>query len=94
MTGVQTCALPICKWQNFELSAERAQSLFIPEGFAHGFLTLSKEATLIYAVSCPRCQAAEQLIRWDDPDLAIPWPVECPILSERDAQAKFWKCDR
>ncbi len=79
------------RWQSFDLSAKSEQSLYIPEDFAHGFLTLSKEATLIYAVSSPRCQQAEQVIRWDDPDLAIPWPVPCPILSERDAQASAWK---
>lgn len=73
------------KWQSFELSAENAQCLFIPEGFAHGFLTVSAEATLIYAVNRSRCVNAEKVIRWDNPQLAIPWPVKLPILSARDA---------
>jgi dTDP-4-dehydrorhamnose 3,5-epimerase len=79
------------KWQGYELSEDNPQSLYIPEDFAHGFLTTSPTATLIYAVNCARHAESEQIIRWDDPDLAIPWPVECPILSGRDAQASLWK---
>ncbi len=73
------------QWQAFELSAEKPQTLYIPEGFAHGFLTISRGATLIYAVSRPRCVDAERVIRWDDPTLNIPWPIKPPILSDRDA---------
>lgn len=76
------------RWQSYELSEKTPESLYIPEGFAHGFLTMSPTATLIYAVSCARHAESEQIIRWDDPDLAIAWPLEqAPILSDRDAEA-------
>ncbi|NWK57275.1 dTDP-4-dehydrorhamnose 3,5-epimerase [Verrucomicrobiaceae bacterium N1E253] len=77
------------RWQGFELSADEPQALFISEGFAHGFVTLSEEAELIYAVSRPRHESSERVLRWDDPDLAIPWPVEGPSLSERDHLASL-----
>ena len=77
------------QWQSFELSADNPQALFIPEGFAHGFLTMTEEATVIYAVNRSRCVESERVIRWDDPQLAIPWPAARPILSDKDASAYF-----
>jgi dTDP-4-dehydrorhamnose 3,5-epimerase len=81
------------EWQSFELSGENPQVLYIPEGFSHGVLTTSKNATLIYAVNRPRHIAGEKIIRWDDPRFAIPWPIKTPILSERDAGAEDWPDD-
>lgn len=74
------------KWVALELSAENRKIAYIPAGFAHGFQTLTDGAELLYHISelfRPDCTRG---VRWDDPDLAIPWP-RAPerILSPRDA---------
>lgn len=73
------------RWVGATLSAENHQQLWVPEGFAHGFLVLSDSAcslyksTEYYAPSCERC------VRWDDPALNIAWPLDAaPILSDKD----------
>ena len=70
-----------------ELSAENRRQLYLPQGFAHGFVALSEEAVVQYKCDQYYHPAAERGIRWDDPTLAIPWPVTPSeaILSERDA---------
>ena len=77
------------KWVGFELSEDNKLMLWIPKGFAHGFLTLSEEAEVIYKVSggeyAPDYEAG---IRWNDPDIGIKWPLDGePILSEKDKKA-------
>ncbi len=67
-----------------ELSEENHHMLYIPEGFAHGFLVLSQEADLLYAVSEEYSPEHERGIIWNDPEIGIPWPDREPILSERD----------
>lgn len=75
-------------WKSFPLSAEKPQTLYIPEGFAHGFYTESETALIVYAVSSPRCATSEKVLAWDDPQLAIPWPSQFPTLSARDAKGQ------
>ena len=60
------------------------QTVFIPAGFAHGFAVLSEIAEVVYKTSCVYHPAAEGGVAWDDPALAIPWPVSAPVLSARD----------
>jgi dTDP-4-dehydrorhamnose 3,5-epimerase len=74
------------RWQGVTLSAENGRQLFIPEGFAHGFAVTSAEAVFTY--KCARYYDAELewTVRWDDPALAISWPVTKPILSEKDRE--------
>jgi dTDP-4-dehydrorhamnose 3,5-epimerase len=69
-----------------ELSGENGQMLWIPVGFGHGFAVLSEEAGFAYKVTDYYSQAGERTILWDDPDLAIPWPVSTAdaIVSEKD----------
>ena len=69
-----------------ELSEDNKRQFFIPRGFAHGFLVLSEEAIFTYKVDNPYAPQAEAGIRWDDPQLAIPWPIapEQVITSEKD----------
>lgn len=75
-----------------ELSAEGARQLWVPPGFAHGFCVLSDYADCVYKCTARYDHKAEYAIRWDDPDLAIKWPVTTPILSQRDSAAP-WLAD-
>lgn len=77
------------KWTSVVLSSDNNRQLFVPEGFAHGFLVTSEEALVNYKCTGPYHKGAEHGIRWDDPDLAIKWPVENPILSPKDGNAPF-----
>ncbi|CAB3701713.1 dTDP-4-dehydrorhamnose 3,5-epimerase [Achromobacter denitrificans] len=73
------------KWVAAILSAENKRQLWIPEGFAHGFLTLSNSADVLYKATDYYAPQHQRCIRWDDPALAIPWPCQqTPLLSEKD----------
>ena len=72
------------KWFGVELSEENHKMLYIPDGFAHGFQTLEDDSEVIYQISEFYNKEAERGIRWDDPTLAIKWPLETTIISERD----------
>jgi dTDP-4-dehydrorhamnose 3,5-epimerase len=73
------------KWFGFTLSAKDYTQLYIPEGFAHGFCVMSDTAVFLYKCSDYYAPKEERGIRWDDPSLAIEWPVTEPVLSEKDA---------
>lgn len=75
------------QWQGFRLSAENRRMLYIPKEFAHGFLVLSGEAVVHYLCGDRHDPASEDGILWNDPELAIDWPLEsgaAPGLSDRD----------
>ncbi len=75
-----------------ELSAENKRMLWIPEGFAHGFVVLSEAAEFLYKTTDYWHPEHERCIRWDDPDLAIDWKLLAnPILSIKDAQGQLLK---
>jgi len=80
------------KFAGFHLKPRNAagelELLWIPEGFAHGFLVLSKTAEVLYKTTAGYFPEGERCIRWDDPTLAIPWPIEglTPSVSAKDAQ--------
>lgn len=75
-------------WVGTTLSAENKQQLWIPEGFAHGFITLSDSAEFVYKTTHYYSPADDASIRWDDPDIDIHWPgVSSPLISEKDQQA-------
>jgi len=69
-----------------ELSAENRRMLWIPEGFAHGFLVLSDQADVLYKTTDFYAPEHERTLLWNDPGLAIPWPTAQPILSAKDQQ--------
>jgi dTDP-4-dehydrorhamnose 3,5-epimerase len=76
------------RWVGVELSAENRRQLYVPCGFAHGFLVLSDDALVSYKVSGGWHPEAELAVRWDDPAIGIAWPLErAPTLSPRDAAA-------
>ena len=72
-------------WKGFELSAENGAILYVPEGFAHGFQTLTDGAEVIYHVTAPYTPAAEGGVRWDDPAFGIAWPLPVSVISDKDA---------
>ena len=76
-----------------ELSEENKRQFFIPRGFAHGFLVLSEEAIFTYKVDNPYAPQAEAGIRWNDPDLAIEWPIDFSKVqtSEKDLKQPLFK---
>lgn len=73
------------RWEGFELTADNGCSLYVPMGFAHGFVTLSDESDLIYQVSHPYTPSAEGGLRYNDPAISIEWPVKISLVSPRDA---------
>jgi len=75
------------KWTAVVLSAENKRHFWIPEGFAHGFVTLSERAVFTYLCTATYDAKADAGVRWDDPALAIDWPVSAPLLSDKDARA-------
>lgn len=74
------------QWEGVELSGENKHQLYIPKGFAHGFLVLSDYAIFQYKVDAPWNRESEACIRWNDPTLAIDWPLPESelIISEKD----------
>ncbi|MBI5241688.1 MAG: dTDP-4-dehydrorhamnose 3,5-epimerase [Elusimicrobia bacterium] len=73
------------QWASVELSDEGNRMLWIPAGFAHGFCALSGQADVLYKVTDYWTPEVDAGIRWDDPTLAIPWPVARPIVTAKDA---------
>ena len=73
------------RWEGAVLSAENNRQLFIPEGFAHGFCVLSEDVVFSYKCSEFYTPTSEHGILWSDPDIRIAWPVEAPLLSDKDA---------
>lgn len=72
------------KWQGFTLTGERKEQLYIPRGFAHGFCVLSETALFQYKCTDKYSPESEHGIMWNDPTLAIPWPVHEPVISDKD----------
>jgi len=75
------------RWTAVVLSAQNRRHFWIPEGFAHGFVVLSERAVFTYLCTQSFDAAADGAIAWDDPQLAIDWPVSSPSLSPKDAAA-------
>lgn len=77
------------RWVGERLSGDNGCQLWVPPGFAHGFLTLSERAHVAYKCTAPYAPAHERTVRWDDPTLRIAWPLPegvVPIVSEKDAR--------
>jgi dTDP-4-dehydrorhamnose 3,5-epimerase len=75
------------RWEAFTLDDERLLQLFIPVGFAHGFCVVSEVADVLYGCSSYYDGSLERGFAWDDPDVAVPWPAEEPVISARDVAA-------
>lgn len=75
------------QWYGLELSEANKKQLWIPAGFAHGFCVTSDSADFQYKCTELYAPEHEQAVAWNDPDLAIPWPVTGPLLSKKDSAA-------
>jgi len=85
-------------WDSHVINTDTHDRLYVPPGCAHGFLVLSETCDFFYKVTKPYDPAAECTLRWNDPDLAIEWPIEIgiePIVSSKDAAGlSFADCDK
>ena len=74
------------QWVGVELSEDNHRQLWIPPGYAHGFCVLSEVADFQYKCTALYHPESDGGVRWDDPDLGIEWPIDAPLLSEKDMQ--------
>lgn len=91
------------QWVGFELSAENGAQLYVPPGFAHGFMTLLPDSEIVYKCTDYYAPETEGAVRWDDPAIGIDWPLRGEaVLSAKDAVAPLladldspfvWKCE-
>jgi dTDP-4-dehydrorhamnose 3,5-epimerase len=79
------------QWFSSELNAVNKTQLFVPKGFAHGFLTLTEDVEVLYKVDAYYSPEHDRSIRFDDPEFNIDWGVQEPHLSEKDRQAPYFK---
>ena len=79
------------EWVGAYLNDENKQQLYVPEGFAHGFVVTSDTAEVIYKCTSLYAPEQEGSIQWNDPDIGIDWPLESPLLSQKDSNAQRLK---
>ena len=74
------------RWLGIQLTADSRGALYVPKDFAHGFVTLVDEVEVFYQISEPFAPSAARGLRWDDPELAVTWPIEPEVISARDRE--------
>jgi dTDP-4-dehydrorhamnose 3,5-epimerase len=79
------------RWDSVVLSIENPEFLYAPKGIAMGMCTLTNDCSLLYKMDTPYEPKSARTVRWNDPALAIPWPVENPILTDKDKTAPLLK---
>jgi len=85
IVDLRSCSRARFAWQSFELDAWSGLSLLVPPGCAHGYITLSDDADVLYAIDVAHRPEAARGARWNDPAFAIRWPIEPRVISDRDA---------
>lgn len=85
VVDVRIGSLTYGRWAGVKLSAETHHQIFVPRGFAHGFVVLSTSADVAYKVDAEYRPAEEFVLSWADPDVGVTWPIDNPLLAERDA---------
>lgn len=78
-------------WTSVVLSSENKMAFWVPEGFAHGFVTLAEENIVLYKCTAPYNKESEGAIRWNDPTVNVNWNIENPLLSPKDTVSPFLK---
>ncbi|HUF03565.1 MAG TPA: dTDP-4-dehydrorhamnose 3,5-epimerase [Aridibacter sp.] len=79
------------RWDSLEIDGDACNSIYVPKGFAHAYLTLTETAVVQYRVDAPYAPEHEGGIRWNDPDLGVEWPTDDPVLSNRDLTLPLMK---
>jgi dTDP-4-dehydrorhamnose 3,5-epimerase len=80
------------RWVGTRLSAENKRQMWVPPGFAHGFLVLSECAEFLYKTTDYYAPQFERTLIWNDPEIGIDWPLDAPpVLSKKDAEGMSWK---
>lgn len=79
------------QWAEFRLDDENLYSLYLPRGVLHGFQALTETADICYRIDAEHDPSEDIAVRYDDPDLAIPWPIPVSLVSDRDAAAPSWR---
>jgi dTDP-4-dehydrorhamnose 3,5-epimerase len=79
-----------CQWDAVELTADNRRMLYMPEGIAHGYLTLTDDVEAYYHASTPWAPQAEAGVRWNDPAFAIDWPFPPVVISPKDDSWPLW----
>jgi dTDP-4-dehydrorhamnose 3,5-epimerase len=78
------------KWFGIELNAENRTMMYVPKGFAHGFVSLADNSEILYMVSSEYSKESEGTLKWNDPFHGIKWPIEPVVISEKDQNADLW----
>lgn len=79
------------QWTAVELTAANRRTVYVPRGVAHGFLTLTEDAEVLYQMGVAYVPGAARGVRWDDPAFGIEWPLEPRVISERDRTFAAWE---
>jgi dTDP-4-dehydrorhamnose 3,5-epimerase len=78
------------KWYGIELNEENRTMIYVPKGFAHGFISLTDNSEILYMVSSEYSKESEGTLKWNDPFHGIEWPIDPVIISEKDQNADLW----
>lgn len=89
MVDLRAGSSTLHQWFGIELTEQARNAVYIPQGFAHGFITLTDGAELHYQISVPYRPEGAAGVRWDDPAFGIEWPAAPTVISERDASYPF-----
>lgn len=81
------------QWTGLELSEANRSMMYVPKGFAHGFLSLTEDSEIIYLVTEFYSSEYEGAVRWNDPEIGIKWPEEPDVISDKDANAPLFNPD-
>ena len=79
------------EWFGVVLSAENNKQMYVPEGFAHGFVVLSTSADVVYKCTTVYEPSQDKCLMWNDPDIGIKWPIDEPVVSDKDRNGQRFK---